>query len=101
MAVFNADPELLMAGGKKINDTASDFGAKREDIYNKIESLFAKGYTSPDGIVLKEKLREYEPLLKDMQGRMDNYGNFFCGTSNTVTGTQDELSDAQRNGGVN
>jgi hypothetical protein len=79
--------------GGKISDLAGQFGESKTKLNEIVTGITQSDFTSDDAVAIAEKIRSYNPLLNEIQDRLDAFGNYGSQASNIVSQVNEEIKD--------
>ena len=100
MGDFRINPEVVNREGNRLNELASSFGANRRKIEQIVQRIEASEYVSKDANAIANEIRSYNPMLTQIEQRLDAHGNFAKMAVRRTEATQDDIISSI-NKGVN
>lgn len=91
--VFLADPTVLATEGKKMVESAQDFRANTEKIYNNIADMIERSYISDGARAIAADILTYKDELENMAKVIEDYGNYCAASGATVVRNEENIAD--------
>jgi len=76
MGTFKMNMETVHAEGGRISSLAEEFAINRRKIDEIVTRILSSDYTSDDGKAIANEIRSHEPMLNQIQARLEAHGNF-------------------------
>lgn len=93
MGTFGMNMDEVYSLGGKINELAGQFGDSKTKLNEIVTGITQSDYTSDDAVAIAEKIRSYNPLLNEIQARLEAFGNFGTQASNITSQVNEEIKD--------
>ncbi len=100
MAEFRMDTGAVHTEGGKISNLSEDFGVSRRKIDEIVERILASDYTSDDAKAIANEIRSHNPMLNQIQAKLERHGNFGMTASKQTLRTQEDIISSVNNGAV-
>ena len=100
MAEFRMDTGAVHTEGGKISNLSEDFGVSRRKIEEIVERILASDYTSDDAKAIANEIRSHNPMLNQIQAKLERHGNFGMTASKQTLRTQEDIISSVNNGAV-
>ena len=101
MADFRMDTGVVHTEGGKVSNYAEDFGVNRNKIKEIVERILASEYTSDDAKAIAAEINSHDPMLNQIQGKLEAHGNFGILASKQTIRTQEDIISSVNNGKMN
>ena len=92
MGTFGMNTADVHNAGGNIQKQAEEFGYNHRKISEIVDAIVASDYTSSDAISIAESIRNYDPLLNQIQAKLDAHGIYGINASRTTATTNEEIS---------
>lgn len=95
--VFNMLTDETHTDGVKGRNLAEEFGVNRRKVNEIVERITASEYTSDDAIAIASEIRSFDPLLNEIQDRLENFGNIGVYASRETVGLNEQIKESVNN----
>ena len=93
MGTFGMNMDEVYSLGNKITNLAGEFDASKKNLNEIVDSITQSAFTSDDAVAIAEKIKSYNPLLNEIQARLEAFGNFGTQASNITSQVNEEIKD--------
>ncbi len=94
MSIFSMDTGETHADGLKGKKNAEEFGVAVRKVKEIKQRILASEFTSSDAQALGNEIDSFDPLLADMQTRLDNFGNMGVYASRETVGLNEQVKQS-------
>ena len=101
MGEFRMNTGTVHTEGGKISNLSDDFGVSRRKIDEIVERILASDYTSNDAKSIATEIKSHNPMLNQIQQRLERHGNFGMVASKQTIRTQEDIISSVNNGNIN
>ena len=101
MAEFRMETGAVHAEGGKISNLSEDYGVTRRKIDEIVERILASEYTSNDAKAIATEIKSNDPMLNQIQQKLERHGNFGMTASKQTIRTQEDIISNVNNGNMN
>ena len=91
MGTFGMDTGAVHTAGGNVQKQAEEFGYNHQKISNIVKGIIASDYTSTDAIAIAKSIENYDPLLNQIQAKLEGHGNYGIHASNKTTAVNEEI----------
>ena len=91
MGTFGMNTSEVHTAGVNINKQAEEFGYNHKKINEIIDGVIASDYTSDDAIAIAEKCKSYDPLLNQIQAKLEGHGTYGINASRATAELNEEI----------
>ena len=93
MGTFGMNMDEVHSLGGKISDLAGQFGKSKSKLNEIVTGITQSDFTSDDAVAIAEKIKSYNPLLNEIQARLESFGEFGAQASNITSQVNEEIKD--------
>lgn len=91
MGTFGMDTGAVHTAGGNVQKQAEEFGYNHRKISEIVKGITASEYTSTDAQAIARSIENYDPLLNQVQAKLEGHGNYGVHASNKTTAVNDEI----------
>ncbi len=91
MGTFGMNTTDVHTAGGNINKLAEEFGYNKNKINQIVEGIIESDFTSSDGVAIAEKIKSYNPLLNQIQAKLEAHGAYGINASKTTANVNEEI----------
>ena len=91
MSEFRMNTGAVHTEGGKISNLSDDFGVSRRKINEIVDRILASEYTSEDAKAIANEIKSHDPMLNQIQAKLERHGNFGMLASKQTIGTQEDI----------
>ena len=91
MGTFGMNTGEVNARGLSITKQAEEFGFNHKKINEIIDAMIASDYTSDDAIAIAEKCKSYDPLLNQIQAKIEGHGTYGINASRATVDLNEQI----------
>lgn len=94
MGIFGMDTGMVRTEGGNITNEAEGFGRSKKRIDEIVDRILASDFTSDDAQAIANEIRSHEPMLREIQARLEAHGNFGIHASKQTVLTNEEIKNS-------
>lgn len=91
MGTFGMNTGEVHAAGLNITKQAEEFGFNHKKINEIIDQMVSSEYTSDDAIAIAEKCKSYDPLLNQIQAKLEGHGAYGINASRATVDLNEQI----------
>ena len=88
---FSMDMNAVHNAGGNVQNLADDFGTNKARLDNIVKGIVSSAFTSADAQAIARNIESYDGMLREIQAKLQGFGNYGTASSNTVSDMQDQI----------
>ena len=94
MGIFGMDTGLVRTEGGNVVNESEAFGRSKKKIDEIVERIIASDFTSDDAQAIANEIRSHEPMLREIQAKLEAHGNFGIYAAKQTVLTNEYIKDS-------
>ena len=94
MGIFGMNTGQVRTEGGNITNEAEAFGRSKKKIVEIVDRILASDFTSDDAQAIAGEIKSHEPMLNEIQARLEAHGNFGVYAAKQTVLTNEYIKDS-------